>query len=358
MSIISEAFDSVVNFFDFGDPNAGLGAFNPNTGGNVPAAPTVNPVATPVSSADYPTAPSYSIGQGIKDIATIAGPIMSIARPYITAKVNKPERPKFPEVPDSVKNDPRVEKLLGAYGFTNGTMPTIKEQSAFQAAFPTMFSAATNLINNLASPAQELPKQILNQSQTVLDSVAKKTPSTTVTPAEVAESTAVQTTALLAEPAPMSTAADKDIWNAVQSTSKYDDLIQDSAKQHNIDPNLLRAIIQQESTGRADAVGDGGKAIGLGQMHAAAAADAAGRPVSPEELKDPMVAIPLVAKHLATLNNAFGGNTGDPSYEKTISAYNAGKRGSENPAVYASSQVTRYRDTVKKRLSANRQQYS
>lgn len=333
MSILSDAFDGVVDFL------GGLG------GDSAPG------TYAPGASSPGPYAPSYQSDNlpSFDSVSRIVGPLLQIGGPLIKATVAKPNTPKFPEVPDSVKNDPRVQNLLGSYGFTDGTMPSIKQQSAFQAAFPAMYNTAVDLFSPTPAPAV----QAQAQSQRVLNNSAGITQAPASTPTQVATTVLANDPALMYQSKP---ATYKDT-QLINSTSKYDDLITDSAKQNGIDPNLVRAIIQHESGGNPDAVGDDGLAIGLGQMHAAAAQDAHGGPITEAQLKDPTIAIPLIAKHLASLNKQFGGNEGDPSYEKTITAYNAGKKGSSNSKVYNSQQVAQYRGTVSRLYGLNQKFY-
>ncbi len=321
MSILSDAFEGVVDFF------ADMGSSS--------------------SSSSKPAAPStYGYGDLAKDVLSIGGPLLatSISRPKA---LPMPERPKFPEIPEEIKNDPRMKQLLGGYGFPDN-FPTIQQQelprqSDFEIAFPAMFNAALGIFG------REVDKTNVAE-QKVIDERNKA-----ATPAQVAATTVVAAEEIGAvKLAPQSTLAPASITAAIKATSKYDPLIEDSAKQYGIDPDLIRATIQQESGGDPNAVGDGGAATGLGQMHEAAANDAAGRGVSKEDLKKPEIAIPLIAKHLAQLNKNFGGNDGDPNYEKTISAYNAGEHAVKNKGGFDFTQVKKYRTEVLQRLAEMR----
>lgn len=57
---------------------------------------------------------------------------------------------------------------------------------------------------------------------------------------------------------------------------QYDDLIAAAETQYGIPPGLGRAVVLHESRGDPLAVGDGGAALGLMQVHTAAAMTAAG----------------------------------------------------------------------------------
>lgn len=343
MTILSDAFDGFIDFVSGGSSSSTDGSFT-----------------APGASAPGPYAPSYPSDSlpSLNTVGKIVSPLLQLGAPLIKASVTRPKvpaRPVFPEVPDSVKNDPRVQNLLGSYGFTNGTMPTIQQPtapSAFQIAFPTLYNTAASIFGSAsAAVTPGLPKPQVPAPVQAPPATAVQTQPTVVQAQAEAGATLVST----ALPKPLTA---ESITQSINATNKYDPLITQAAKANGIDPNLVRAVVQQESGGDTNAVGDGGKAIGLGQMHAAAAQDAnGGKPVSPQDLSDPTVAIPLIAKHLATLNQAFGGNEGDPSYEKTISAYNAGHDGSLNPQVYNSPHVTNYRNMTKRRFAANQQFY-
>jgi soluble lytic murein transglycosylase-like protein len=110
---------------------------------------------------------------------------------------------------------------------------------------------------------------------------------------------------------------------AMQNMARFDSDITASAKQHGVDPALLKATLTQESQGNSRAVGpvlkDGTRAYGMGQMKLATASELAGRPITPKDLMDPTVSINLAAQYLAQLSKKY-----DNDYDKVISAYNAG----------------------------------
>lgn len=55
--------------------------------------------------------------------------------------------------------------------------------------------------------------------------------------------------------------------------SQFDALIRDAAQKYGIPLNLLQAVIAHESNGNPLAIGDGGHALGLMQVHPDAATD-------------------------------------------------------------------------------------
>ncbi|MBO6291908.1 MAG: transglycosylase SLT domain-containing protein, partial [Selenomonas sp.] len=96
-----------------------------------------------------------------------------------------------------------------------------------------------------------------------------------------------------------------------ETEKKWEPYIQEYAKKHNVDPNLLRAIIKTESGFNPDAVSPAG-AIGMAQFMPSTAA-AVG--IDPH---DPIQSIEGAAMHLRTLIDSFG------SERLAIAAYNAG----------------------------------
>lgn len=334
MSILSQAFDAVVDFF--------------SAGSSTPATPTI------ISAQQIPAASSgYTWQQGAADAIGLFGPLIkgTVTAASAPKPLPMPEQPTFPRVPDSVRNDPRVKNLLGSYGFPDN-MPTIKPQdlskgrpsaiqSAFQQAFPAMFDTAASIFQRQLSPSVAVQQQ--QQLAQVTQAALTGTPNpSTPTPNQVA-GTAVQTVVKAVDSVTggaatsMSDAISKfmkfvapDTSKAeeLRMTAKYDPLIESSAQTHGVNPNLIRAVIANESSGNPEAVGDGvdGKpaAYGLGQMQLGTARDAAKRAVTPEELKKPEVSIDLIARHLAKLGKSFGGD-----YEKVITAWNAGERGTQ-----------------------------
>lgn len=86
----------------------------------------------------------------------------------------------------------------------------------------------------------------------------------------------------------------------------YEDLIAAAAAAHDLRPELLAAVIQKESNWDTNAVGDGGRALGLMQMHRGACQDVG---AVWEEMKDPAKSIPAGAAYLKRMLLACGGDT-------------------------------------------------
>jgi hypothetical protein len=113
--------------------------------------------------------------------------------------------------------------------------------------------------------------------------------------------------------------------------SKYDDIIEGAAKQYNVDPALINAVIGKESNGDTTAfnpAGGGEGAAGLMQVRAPALSDfnaANGTKYTMADLKKPEVGIPVGSWYLGQQLDKFN----DPS--KALIAYNEGA-GSPNVA--------------------------
>jgi len=97
-------------------------------------------------------------------------------------------------------------------------------------------------------------------------------------------------------------------------TDEYDEIIKEAAKGHNLDPSLLKAVMQIESGGKPNVVSKVG-AQGLMQfMLPTAARYELDDPFDPEE------SINAAARYFADLSEMFGGNI-----ELMLSGYNAGE---------------------------------
>lgn len=349
MSILSDAFDGFVDFVST------VGGNSPQTYGQTGG--QIGP-PTPPASNSFPS---------LESVSNIAGPLLNFAGPLISASVTRPpvpERPKFPDVPDSVKNDPRVQNLLGSYGFTNGTMPTMAQPfapSAFQIAFPTMLNAATKTVNSWETPqAVQQPQLSITQPASIS---APQPPTTGAPQPAVIASDPAQTLAQTSVEKISTTMMDAPLAKAdlagVMSTSKYDPLIQEAAKANGIDVNLLRALVQQESNGDPTVIGyaankAGQRAKGLMQLMPDAAHDAAGRTVTDKELFDPATNIHLGAKYIAQIMKQLGSGA-EAAYDKVVTAYYQGVSGSRKSETYAKAKP--YRDRVLKRIGDNRKYY-
>jgi len=109
-----------------------------------------------------------------------------------------------------------------------------------------------------------------------------------------------------------------------QAEKKFDSIINQAAGLNSIPAALVKSVLANESRFNPGAVGDGGKAHGIGQMWLATARDIGytgpqGDPVSGTGLYDPRIAIPLTARYLATMMKRYGGNV-----SAALSGYNAG----------------------------------
>jgi len=106
----------------------------------------------------------------------------------------------------------------------------------------------------------------------------------------------------------------------------YEHIIIDKARKYNIDPDLIRAVITQESTGRhwveRVEIWKGnviGKSVGLMQILFPDTARFLDYTGTQEGLKDPAINIELGAKYLAYQTKRYKG-----FMEEIIAAYNAG----------------------------------
>lgn len=95
----------------------------------------------------------------------------------------------------------------------------------------------------------------------------------------------------------------------------HEDLIQQAAQKHGVDPDLIRAVVWQESRFKSDAVSHAG-AGGLMQLMPGTAGDLG---LSSSERFDPEKNIDAGTKYLAQQLERFNGNT-----ELALAAYNAG----------------------------------
>lgn len=103
---------------------------------------------------------------------------------------------------------------------------------------------------------------------------------------------------------------------ASERTAQWSGLIAAAAAASGVRAELIEAVIEHESAGQPDAVGDGGLAKGLMQMHPQAAQDVG---VRWADLGDPATAINAGAAYLARMLALFGG---DETW--ALAAYNQG----------------------------------
>lgn len=235
--------------------------------------------------------------------------ILGVAAPFITAAVTAPDKPEYPEVPDSVKNDPRVQELLGPSGGYDSA-PTVNYPSAFQLAFPYA-------LNNLLSPSTPSFLAPQQQEQKVAP-VQPISPGQVQTPATQSP-TSFSNLALGDQPKSLMTVGQVTPSSAAQAAiASYEPLISAAASKYEIDPALLKAVITQESGGNARAVGGAGE-IGLTQIKPSTARDFI-KGVTRQELFKPETNINASAAYIRKLQDTFGND-----YDKVISSYNAGQ---------------------------------
>lgn len=112
---------------------------------------------------------------------------------------------------------------------------------------------------------------------------------------------------------------------------QWDSQIVNAAKKYNIDPNLLKAIMKQESSGKPNEVSNQG-AVGLMQLLPSTAAELG----YSGDLTDPQTSLYAGAAYISKMLKAKNGDL-----QKAISAYNAGPAGNFN-----NSETANYRKKV------------
>lgn len=100
----------------------------------------------------------------------------------------------------------------------------------------------------------------------------------------------------------------------VLKPASWDDIITATAKAQGVNPSLALAVANRESSLNPDAVGDGGKAIGMFQLHPGAATD-----TGTEDRSDPLQNIQGGVKYLKQLSDRYKGDV-----SKALMAYNGG----------------------------------
>src|SRR5690349_16093489 len=97
--------------------------------------------------------------------------------------------------------------------------------------------------------------------------------------------------------------------------ASWEDVVRAVARQEGVNPSLAIAVAKKESSLNPTAVGDGGKALGLFQLHDAAAADMG------VDKTDPLANIRGGVKYLKHLSGRYNGDL-----TKTLQAYNGGMK--------------------------------
>jgi soluble lytic murein transglycosylase-like protein len=118
-------------------------------------------------------------------------------------------------------------------------------------------------------------------------------------------------------------------WGRVSSPAEVDAAIDMAAARHNVDPNLVRAVVKVESNFNPNAVSRKG-AMGLMQLMPSTA-----RSLKVKNPFDPEQNVDAGVRHLKHLLESYGGDV-----NLTLAAYNAG-----SGAVARSSGVPRYAET-------------
>src|SRR5258708_39561138 len=88
----------------------------------------------------------------------------------------------------------------------------------------------------------------------------------------------------------------------MQPTPELEAMIAAAATRHGVRPELLRALVQHESNFDPGAIGDGGRAGGLCQLHSEACADVGS---NWHHMKNPAANLDTGAAYLALLMNEF-----------------------------------------------------
>jgi hypothetical protein len=117
----------------------------------------------------------------------------------------------------------------------------------------------------------------------------------------------------------------------IDKVSQYDDLIEDAAKEFNLPPNLIRAVIRQESSGDANATGPQtkyGVARGLMQIMQSATDEVAKMGIKVTDPYDPKQNIragaAYLAKNIERVKKTWNGEDTSDLYSKALGAYHSG----------------------------------
>lgn len=127
---------------------------------------------------------------------------------------------------------------------------------------------------------------------------------------------------------------------ADQRPASWDDLITAVAKQHGVSPALAKAVAKKESWFNQSAVGDGGQAVGMYQLHEGAAKD-----TGITDRTDPLQNVTGGVKYLRQLSDRYKGDV-----SKALQAYNGGMANVDKGTVTPEAQA--YASSVIADLSA------
>jgi len=124
----------------------------------------------------------------------------------------------------------------------------------------------------------------------------------------------------------------------MQPTPELEAMIAAAATRHGIRPELLRALVQHESGFDPNAVGDGGRARGLCQLHPEACSDVGANWL---HMFNPAANLDAGASYLAVMLDEF------ESERTGLAAYNGGPGTMRHgPGARFFDQAVRYADTV------------
>jgi hypothetical protein len=240
---------------------------------------------------------------------------MALVRPFALDAM-RPKEASY-NIPDSVRNDPRVQNLLGSYGFPDN-MPSFNKGNVIQRNAPYVFDILQGLGQQLlgGNTTSSIPQ--VSQTSTVAQSQAAQPLSLPAAKAQY-DSTGVFEINDLPGITGNIEIPKLDI-KTLDRIKQYDPLVEQAASEYGVPSNVLRAVMIAESNGDPNAVSKKG-ALGLMQLIPSAWKDKG--PLEgiddPEQLKDPLTNIRGGAYFLSKVAQEFDGD-----YAKAIAAYNTG----------------------------------
>lgn len=305
-SLFADLIDGIASFF-------GPDKTQPGTNSN-PIYPT--PDGRPINT--DPSTSDTNYAQLIQSGGKIIEAGIKYVAPLISAQVTKPNDTVNPAIPASTINDPRVKAVLGVYG--GGTnAPYTKEQSTFQLAFPGLLQ---NLLTDNGTAVQ-VPAT--KPGPTIAG--APLSPSST-TPAVVPDTAIPTESSTPIDPNNFTKAVPKTRAAAGDSSlaiKQYDPLIEEAATRYKVPPALIKAVIEQESSGdptQTRMESGNRQSTGLMQILDPTALKL-GVNDPRKNLLDPALNIDTGTKLLGQLIQKFGDSDG--TYARVFRAYNAGE---------------------------------